>query len=119
MAKRARTAKVRAYQREYQKRWRATQAGKICNQRIYVKRRVRNAATERINELWGLRSFFRLFDKFDGVNMLTTGHIKDPRFSVIVKGKKRTEWLLEPLPTWNTPEGELRGGGRWNGNDFL
>jgi len=125
MARSKRTYQDRAeYQREYQKRWRASQNGKAANRKIYLKRRVlKSEQRQRRNERGkddAFESFAALFNHYDPVSILPIAYLQDPSFRVSIKGgRSRTEWLSEPLPTWVDKNGIRQGGGRWNGGDFV
>lgn len=113
-----------AYQREYQRRWRASETGRRINRKIYLKRRVaKSEQRQRKNERGKARifkSFAELFqDDVDRVSLLPNADVlRDPMFIVWSRGSRRTEFLSDPLPTWKRADGSLAGGLRWNGAEF-
>ena len=112
------------YFRQHQKRWRATARGKQSTRSTWRKHSLKRSETrQRINaseKRSVFRSFAQYFARHDPVSVVRSAYLMgDPTFKVCMNGVRRTEWLSEPLPTWIDEFGNMKGGGKWTGADFV
>jgi hypothetical protein len=111
------------YLRACKKKYRASEHGKDVIKRHYLKTRVDKGERQQRRVDRGKRSGYKTWTEFFSergmVSILPLVSIQDPHFLVEINGTKKTEWLSAPLPSWTDANGNIHGGTKWNGADWV